>query len=499
MSDNLNVPIRMLVFTSPDCYACPDVERIVHKHVGIFYSDMCHISTIDVIDKPKIAEKYNIRSLPTVMIDEEIVLQGLVTESDIRDLLWQRVTGSIMDRQKTFDARKETLLTISKNSFDSIMNEEFIRPNIGDYIHVGVMQQMMVSLVALDKLVPRLLYQAGRDVGLYGFGTYLMITLNPNIGTEFRAKERFEEVIKGLVKYYSDNEIINIPMKLAESAEIVELKGNKAVLRIYGLASASGAPYVGEPLCHFSAGEMSGITQVLTGRKEAIVQEIKCLGMGDEFCEFTIEVSDKPITKAQLEDIEEAYIIEDRNQHFQGILHDISTRLHESFISPKDVFNRGNIGNEVHFTKLQQAIVNLKMTDPFSGALLYAAGMQLGIFGPGKDILQRFLEDENFSWPLTLDQALFIMNKFFHFSMIQAAKERADVKIVEENNKQKIRVFECAMSSGAKDSGTTFCDFMAGYIAGRIQILTNKDCIVNESKCHGLGDKFCEFEISFIE
>ncbi|MHA1212196.1 MAG: thioredoxin family protein, partial [Candidatus Heimdallarchaeota archaeon] len=222
--------------------------------VGTYYSDMCHINTIDVIETPKIAEKYNVRSLPTVMIDDEIVLQGLVTESDIRDLLWQRITNSIMEREENIAARKETLLTISKNSFDSIMNEEFIRPNIGDYIHVGVMQQMMVSLVALDQLVPKLLYQAGRDVGLYGVGTYLMITLNPDIGTEFRMKERFEEVIKGLVKYFADNETINIPMKLAASAKILKLEEEYALVQIDGLASASGAPYVGEPLCHFSAG-----------------------------------------------------------------------------------------------------------------------------------------------------------------------------------------------------------------------------------------------------
>ncbi|MCF2144416.1 MAG: V4R domain-containing protein [Candidatus Heimdallarchaeota archaeon] len=497
MSEDINVPIRMLVFTSPDCYACPNVERIVHKLVGTYYSDMCHISTVNVLENPKIAEKYHVMHLPTVMIDDEIVLQGLVTESDIRDLLWQRVTGSIMSRVKTFDTRKETLLTISKNSFDSIMNEEFIRPNIGDYIHVGVMQQMMVSLIALDSLVPHLLYQAGRDVGLYGVGTYLMITLNPDIGTEFRAKERFEEVIKGLVKYFSDNESINIPMKLAESAEIIKIENDLAILRIYGLASACGAPFVGEPLCHFSAGEMAGLIEALTGRN-AVVHETKCIGTGHEFCEFEIQVSDERITR-NIAEYQEQYVIEDRNQHFQGILHDISTRLHESFISPKDVFNRGNIGNEVHFTKLQQAIVNLKMTDPFSGSLLYAAGMQLGIFGPGRDILQRYLEDENYSWPLNLKQALYVLNKFFHFGMIQAAKERADVAIIEDGDELKIRVFECAMSSGAKNSGTTFCDFMAGYLAGRIQILTSRDCVVTETKCHGLGDKYCEFEISFVD
>lgn len=498
MADNITVPIRMLVFSSPDCYACPEVERIVHKLVGSSMADICHVSTIDVVREPKTAERYNVKMLPTIMIDDEIVLQGLVGESDIRDVLWERVISSIIKREKTFDVRKESLLYISKNSFDSMMNEEFIRPYIGDYIHVGVMQQMIVSLVALDKLVPNLLYQSGREVGLYGVGTYLMITLNPNIGTEFRAKERFEEVLEGLVGYFSDNESLNIPMKLAESAEIVSVDPDSATLRIMGLASASGSPYVGEPLCHFSAGEIAGITEALTGRN-CVVYEVKCVGTGHEYCEFEIKVSDEPISRNLSDNREDEYIVEDRSQHFQGILHDISTRLHESFISPKDVFNRGNIGNEVHFTKLQQAIVTLKLTDPYCGALLYAAGRELGIFGPGRDILQRYLEDENYTWPLNLQQALYILNKFFHFGMIQAAKERSDVKIIEDGDQLKIRIDECAISSGATDSGVSFCDFMAGYIAGRITILTNRDCVVNETHCHGLGDKYCEFEISFVD
>ncbi|MEA2069753.1 MAG: V4R domain-containing protein [Asgard group archaeon] len=497
MADNLSVPIRMLVFSSPDCYACPHVEKIVHKLVGTYMSDVCHVSTINVQQDPKIAEKYNVRTLPTVMIEDEIVLQGLVGENDIRDLLWQRVTSSIMDRERNYDTQKETLLFISKNSFDSIMNEVFIRPNIGDYIHVGVLQQMIISLIAIDKLVPHLLYQAGKDVGLYGVGTYLLITLNPDIGTEFRSKERFEEVIKGLVKYFSDNETINIPMKLAESAEIRKLEDNFARIRIFGLASASGAPFVGEPLCHFFAGEMAGLTEALTGRN-AVVHETKCIGTGYNFCEFEIKVSDEDITR-NIEEYQDEYHVENRSQHFQMILDDISKRLHESFISPKDVFNRGKIGNEVHFSKLQQAIITLKMTDPHCGALLYSAGRELGIFGPGKHILQRYLEDENYSWPLNLEQALQVLNKFFHFGMIQAAKQRADVKFIREDGQLKIRIYECAIASGSINSGTTFCDFMAGYIAGRITILTSKDCIVNETKCHGTGHDFCEFEIAFVE
>ncbi|MBD3191923.1 MAG: hypothetical protein GF308_14845, partial [Candidatus Heimdallarchaeota archaeon] len=475
MGDELDVPIRMLVFTAPDCYACAPVERVVHKLVGSNFPDMCHISTVDIAEKPKVAERYNVMSVPTVMIDDDIVLQGLViSESDIRQALWKKVLSSIVDRQQTYYARKETLLFLSKNSYDSIMQEKLIRSNIGDYIHMGVMQQMIISLIAIDTLVPHLLYQAGWDVGRYGIGTNLMITLNPDIGVETRSDKRFKEVMKGFVKYFGDNETINIPMKLATTAQIVRCEAERAVLRIDGLASASGAPYVGEPLCHFTAGEIAGITYALTG-KNTVVHETKCVATGYDFCEFEIKVSDEPIARS-INDYQENYITEDRRQHFQGVLYDISKRIHESFISPKDFFNREKIGNEVHFTRLQQAIIALKMSDPYCGSLLYTAGTELGIFGPGRDILQRYLIDENFEWPLTLQQALEILNKFFHFGMIQAAKERADVKIVEEEDGElRIRIYEGAIASGVINSGMTFCDFTAGYLASRITLLTNKD------------------------
>ncbi|TFF84632.1 hypothetical protein EU523_01480 [Candidatus Heimdallarchaeota archaeon] len=497
MADKVEVPIRMLVFTSKDCFACPKVERIVHKLVGSGMSHICHVSTIDVEKDPKIAEKNNVRTLPTIMIDEDIVLQGLVSESDIRDVLWERVIGSIIEREKVFETRKESLLYLSKNSYDSLVKEEFIRPNIGDYIHVGVMQQMIISLIALDKLVPNLLYQAGRDIGKFGVGPHLLITLHPEIGSEVRADKRFKEVMEGFVRYFSDNQSLNVPLKLAESATITEFEVNRALLQVRGLATACGAPYVGEPLCHFTAGEIAGIAEVLTGQNAA-VQETRCIGMGYDFCEFEIKVSDKEI-ELDLSEYENEYIVENRSQHFQVILHDIATRLQDSFISPHDIFKRGNIGNEVHFTKLQQALVALRLIDPHCGSLLYAAGRELGIFGPGRDVLQRYLEDENYSWPLTIKQALTILNKFFHFGMNQTAKERWDVKIIEDGDDLKLRFFECAISSGVPECGTTFCDFTAGYIAGRITILTNKDCIVNETKCHGTGYDFCEFQINEVE
>lgn len=499
MAEELDVPQRLLIFTKPHCASCGPTIRFVNQLVDSLFSGVYHVNVVDLMEKPKIGEKYGIMGVPCIMINEKIVYQPTfneVNKTDIHRVLSNNVVNIIHDRQSTHDARKETLLFLNKNIYDSIMQEKLIRSTIGDYIHIGVLQQMIISLVALDNLVPHLLYQSGLDIGKYGIGSNLLITLNPNIGVETRLDKRFLEVMRGFEKYFGDNESMNIPMKLATSAELVHIEPQHALLRIDGLASASGAPYVGEPLCHFTAGEIAGITSVLSG-KFSVVRETKCVAMGYDHCEFDIRLSDNPINH-NLDKYQEDYITEDRRQHFQGVLYDISKRIHESFISPKDFFNREKIGNEVHFTRLQQAIISLKMSDPYCGNLLYIAGNELGFFGPGRDILQRYLIDENYEWPLTLRQALKILNKFFHFGMIQAAKERADVKIVEENGEPKVRIFEGPIASGVIDSGMTFCDFTAGYLASRITLLTNKDCIVTETKCYGTGNDYCEFKIKML-
>ncbi|MBD3191765.1 MAG: hypothetical protein GF308_14045, partial [Candidatus Heimdallarchaeota archaeon] len=477
MAEELDVPQRLLIFTRPHCPTCAPTIRIVNTLVHSFFSKVYHVNIVDLDQKPEIREKYGIMGVPCIMINEEIVYQPVlheVSKTEIYQVLLNNAVNVIVDRQSTLDARKETLLFLNKNIYDSIMQEKLIRSIIGDYIHLGVLQQIIISLVALDNLVPHLLYQSGLDVGRFGIGSNVLIALNPNIGLETRSDKRFLEVMKGFVKYFGDNESMNIPMKLATAAKVIDCEPQYALLRIDGLASASGAPYVGEPLCHFTAGEIAGITSVLTG-KYSVVYETKCVAMGYDHCEFEIRISDEPINH-NISDYQKDYITEDRRQHFQGVLYDISKRIHESFISPKDFFNREKIGNEVHFTRLQQAIIALKMSDPYCGSLLYSAGTELGIFGPGRDILQRYILDENFEWPLTLQQALEILNKFFHFGMIQAAKERADVKIVEEEDGElRIRIYEGAIASGVINSGMTFCDFTAGYLASRITLLTNKD------------------------
>ena len=43
-----------------------------------------------------------------------------------------------------------------------------------------------------------------------------------------------------------------------------------------------------DPICHWTRGFLAGYLSAATGR-EVEVREVKCMGKGDEFCEFEIE------------------------------------------------------------------------------------------------------------------------------------------------------------------------------------------------------------------
>lgn len=53
---------------------------------------------------------------------------------------------------------------------------------------------------------------------------------------------------------------------------------------------------------------------------------------------------------------------------------------------------------------------------------------------------------------------------------------------------------ECAVCSGMPDIQEPMCSFEAGFIAGGLTSLFDKQIEVSETKCWGLGDKICRFE-----
>ena len=162
-SENLKTkqPIRLIMFTSKSCKFCPEIDRIVRKFVGSGIGTNVNVTTVDVDISPDIAKKYEINRLPAVYMGNERVLEGYMSEDDIRDRLWNQIFHSVLANDLSHEKRKENLIWLTRNMINSVSGKELIRPNIGDYVHIQALQISSMSLLALDPLASHLQYEAG--------------------------------------------------------------------------------------------------------------------------------------------------------------------------------------------------------------------------------------------------------------------------------------------------------------------------------------------------
>ncbi len=505
-NDETGEKIRLLLFTSPTCFACPEVERVVEQVAGTTMKDILHITKIDITEEPEYAEQYNVMSLPMLIMNDEVISTGLITEDDIKDKLWGQVLPMMVSQDKQ-SRRKESMMILTKNTISSIISQEIVRKTIGDYCHISVYQQVILSLLALDPLVPQLLYQSGRELGIYGAYPYYLTVLNPNVQA-VNPEERFQEVLIALSRLYSHNS--NVPLYLATHCDIASIDGYKATLRIYDLATVAGVINVGEPLCHFTAGEIAGTIEAMIGSATSVV-ETKCKGLGDPYCEFDIEVfpgkepGKAPYKTKELAEEDRTIKFlgnlpksEYRKQLFYELIHETSQRGYDSILMTQAL--RPNDIDYVHISTLQQQIMSLKFRDRFCGALLYSAGRELGVIGPGKEIIYEILEEETL--PIdSLKKAVEILHRYLTHPTNYLKREYSFVEIHEgeDEDEMYIRIYENAYAAGADLSvdgkGETLCDFTSGYIAGRLALMLKDPPVVTETKCHGTGSKYCEFRI----
>ena len=481
-------PVRVILFTSPTCGPCVSVDRIIRKFLGPGFGISTHYNKIDVDEERELVEKYDIKRLPTLLINDEKITSELIDEITIAEKLQTKLFETVIEREKLREIHKENLLILTQNTLGSMNQERIIRPNIGDYCHIGILQQNMLSILALDPLAEQFMYITGKDLGIFGAGHTLLITANPQIYEKLSLSDRFKEIIKGFQKIYSSDS--PFPLFIAENTEIISNEDETAKIRIYGLATSVGAPDIGEHLCPFIAGEIAGITQALLG-KTTFVEEIACWGTGHEYCEFAIDISDE----AENKKYETPPPIPERRDLFRLLIKTIADRFNASVLM-KDV-QRPTIGDYVYMGLLQQPITSAKIMDEFCGSILYSAGRELGNFGPGKEILRKSMEKRNVEKPLDFQTGVLVLNDYLTHPIMHIARVHAFCEIIELSEEEStIRIHDCAYATGVPGLGKTFCDFQAGYMAGRLEILTNIDTtLVTETKCHGTGVPYCEFLI----
>ena len=349
-----------------------------------------------------------------------------------------------------------------------------------------------MSLLALDRIASALLYESGRMYGLFGPGQMFILHLNPTITKQVRIAPKFQEVVKAFVNFYSQHN--QFPLYVTESAEVIEINKLSAKIRMFGSAYAVGAPNIGETLCSVLSGELAGLTQALMGRF-AKVTELSCWGTGTKYCDFLIEILDDEVSiLANISSDHGKEEVQKRRNLFLTTIAEMASNLQDSLMYKKQL---RSIGDYVHITVIQQAFTALKIIDNYCGMLLYSAGVNFGLTAD-KRVIHNIITNKYLNTPLELKVAVeVIVDELKHPTSLLNRQHSFVFLRFDPNDKNisYIDISELAYSAGATNVNETFCDFIAGFINGRLQLLVNEETIVKEIKCFGKGDSHCTFKI----
>ncbi len=485
------------MFTSDDCIYCPPVESIVREVVGGAMKDFIYVNTVDVNENPDAANIYGVHSLPTLMINDQIVLQGGMDDDTVREILWNTLLTLAVENKERVVKSKTSLLELTHNSWQSLTGTRMLRHNVGDFIHIAPYQLTLLSLYSLDPLVPTLVYQAGNQLGKYGIMFHVLSILEPRLGKTARRSKRLKYLLDALELYFSDKEVV--PTYFADEAKALSYDDSSYTIEIKGLVSGALGIDVGEPMCDYTAGMLAGVTETLLGAY-AVGEEIACAANRSDSCIFRITFGDNSTKRRQPRE-EDKIDINNRRLKFYESSHEIAVNLEESLFMRKRL--RSIAGDFVHISSLQPIIVSLKLMDDFLGSILYSSGRELGLFGWGKTLLYEILdsmfedEEEPYSLPLDIDSGVEGLYRYMTHPTTLLTKEWGVVRLkTTEIGDYMLNVYDYCAVAGISNVGKTLCDFLAGFLVGRLSVLIGYEASVEEVHCQGTGAEFCQFKIT---
>lgn len=510
--------IQILYFKGKHCAPCKPVgkhlKRIVETSQG-----KALMTTIDTDEHSVMADRFGVKQVPHVLFNEEVVLtagqaSGMVGfgEFDQYDLFNYLFNKLIEAGVKASEAerdrwRKLSIITVSERLIEVEDSGSVTRPSVGDYVHIGHLQSIVTSLLAINPSAKTYLFRAGMMAGKFGAAQSWLGRYNPKIMTTNRMGERFKEVLKGFRILYGKNPMES---KVASSLNFTQESPYHAVLKIIGSAHAVRNSEIGQDVCGFLAGEISGLLEVTLGEKAAVV-ETKCWGLGYDHCEFDIKLNETSDHYHTVRRDTEFFTTEDRLR-FELSLGEISQNMYNSILRAPYGLLRPDIGDYIHISVLQHILTSLKFSDPFNSTLLSYAGLHYGQILEDVGIISRTMSRRNlkYSFPMEFGQACEVLGYYFSTPGMTYARIHADmtVEVVDEETAI-FKMWESAATSGIDLSTVdlsalfpgiekpltlnTLDDFMAGFINGRLDLLIEEDVVVREKRCLANGHPYCEF------
>ncbi|MFV2015995.1 MAG: V4R domain-containing protein, partial [Candidatus Heimdallarchaeota archaeon] len=369
-------------------------------------------------------------------------------------------------------------------------------------VHIGILQSIVTSILAINPRSSEFLYRVGRDMGRFGNVQFRFLRHYPQIFERVDIPTKFRDILEGLQELYSANSL-GLPLYLASKSLIQPVNDNKAILTVYDSAFSAQMPPIGQPVCYLIAGEISGLVETTLGENVSVV-ETRCFGLGDPFCQFEIELN---ITRDFSFTDERPFLTKGEKEKFQRSLDSISKNMYSSSLI-RTVLRPG-VSDHVHISVLQQAMNGIKFSDPFFSTLLFYAGLHYGRHGADYAIMERLIRDKKVKPPpLEFEDALKSLREYFNDPATILTRWQGHVKLIfEDEETAYLQINESAISSGLNMKGSDFlidsdgeietlCDFTSGFIQGRLSKITSETINVVETKCQSMGTLYCEFKVA---
>ena len=90
--DNLDEDIHLQVFVTPNCPHCPSAVKTAHNFA--MYSDKVRADMIEISEFPDMAKKYEVMSVPKIVINEEEDFVGALSDVQFLEKIMARSSKS---------------------------------------------------------------------------------------------------------------------------------------------------------------------------------------------------------------------------------------------------------------------------------------------------------------------------------------------------------------------------------------------------------------------
>lgn len=533
--------VNILIFKNAGCTPCRKVEPVLRQLVSSNSSNLATLTIIDTDKEVDLARRFHIDKIPVIYFNDKLILTADETVSLInldqssnielpffeeneeilgnysnfntffgsnsQSALFSRLFDEIirysadsnspelMQRRLKFNMLAISQKTMSIEAFQSVT-----RSSVGDYVHIGVLQSIVTSILAISPRSSAYLYRVGCDLGRYSNVQSRFLQNFPKIMDDFDDDNKFRDILEGLAELYSSNSL-GLPLYLASRSIAKPIDSKSALLTVYESAFCAHISPIDQPVCYLIAGEIAGLVEIIMGDSVSVV-ETKCFGLGDPFCQFEIELGkERDFTFIN----ERVFLSETEKEKFQLCLETISKNMYSSSLFRKTL--RSGFSDYVHISVLQQTMNGIKFSDPFFTTLLFYGGFHYGKFGADFAVIERLMKSMgDAELPIDFEDSLYVMRSYFNDPSIILSRWQGKVDLIfEDEETALLNVYESSIASGLnmKSSDfsldvsleTTLCDFTAGFIQGRLSRICDENVKVTEVTCRGLGSKFCQFKI----